>query len=204
MDSIEVEAEEFETEPIAREKIEFDGGIFTIPNFLSLMRIPLAFLFLHDSIWLRCFAIIFAMISDGLDGYLARRYQMGSRFGTVLDPLTDKFFVIFLLTVLIGEGRLSYGAVAAMLCRDFSVLIFGGYLFMTGKLAAYRFRSIWSGKITTCLQFIVLLGVTLQYTIPGFIYFCFIVFGFMAWVELNLTQVSIVITAARSFGRRRH
>lgn len=158
--------------------------MLTIPNVLSLLRIPLALLFLKQSILFRSVAIIIAMLTDCLDGYLARRYNISSKIGTVLDPITDKFFVMFVLGIYIAEDRLSLWDAAAFICRDFSVILFGIYLAFTGKLANYRFRAIWCGKITTTLQFLVLLGLTFQYNIPGYLYNSFILLGLMALIEL--------------------
>ena len=58
----------------------------TIPNLISLLRIPLAILFLKGGVLVRAVAIILAMLSDGLDGYYARRYSQCSKIGTLLDP----------------------------------------------------------------------------------------------------------------------
>lgn len=160
----------------------------TLPNILSFLRFPLAFLFLQENILLRVSAIIGAMITDYLDGYLARRNRRISRLGTILDPLSDKFFVAFALVVLVMEFRLTGAEAVALMCRDCSVMLFGIYLLMTGKLGAYRFRSIWCGKISTTMQFIVLLGLTVQITFPIYVYMSFIVVGLMALVELYWTK----------------
>ena len=73
---------------------------FNLSNFLSILRIPLAFALVTDFSLYRALAIGLAMITDGLDGYLARRYRMTSQVGAFLDPLTDKFFVFFAIMIL--------------------------------------------------------------------------------------------------------
>jgi CDP-diacylglycerol--glycerol-3-phosphate 3-phosphatidyltransferase len=133
-------------------------NMFNLPNFLSLLRLPLAFIFLQQDTSFRALAVILALITDGLDGFIARRYGMVNRIGTLLDPLTDKFFVIFVLIVFIGENRLSPLQACCLISRDFSVLFYGLYLTFTNKLEKARFRAIWSGKITTVLQLIVILS----------------------------------------------
>lgn len=160
-----------------------------LPNLLSMMRLPLAFLFLQDNVSYRCLAIFLALITDALDGFLARRYSLSSQVGALLDPLMDKFFVFFLLAVLMQENRLTIWEAAAMACRDFSVMLFGGYLVFKGTLANYQFRSIWCGKLMTFLQFGVLLGLTCQIPIPGYVYGCFIAIGSLALVELYLSEI---------------
>jgi phosphatidylglycerophosphate synthase len=152
------------------------------------MRIPLALLFLKQNIWYRSTAIILAMFTDGLDGYIARRFGSISRFGTLLDPLMDRFFVNFIIITFIMENRLTFFDASALICRDFSVILFGLYLVLTGKLSKFRFRAIWCGKVTTTLQFLVLLAMTFQLPVPSYIYGIFIVLGFLALIELYLSK----------------
>lgn len=157
-----------------------------LSNILTLTRVPLALVFLIPSATLRCLAIILAMATDALDGYFARRFNATSPIGTILDPLMDKFFVFFALTVFILENSLLPWQMAALLCRDFSIILFGLYLYTTGRWAQYQFRAIWCGKVTTALQFVVMLGLSLNYAIPSFVYTLFIALGFFALVELYL------------------
>jgi phosphatidylglycerophosphate synthase len=164
--------------------------MLTIPNILSFIRIPLALLFLQANPYVRAAAILLAMLSDGLDGFLARRYKISSRFGTVLDPVTDKFFGIFVLCVFILEKQLSFPEAAAILSRDFSILLFGCYLLLTQSLQSYRFRALWCGKITTFLQFIVFLALTFHFTIPPYVFILFTVLGAFAFIELIIGRRS--------------
>lgn len=158
--------------------------MFTIPNFLSLLRIPLAMAFFQHNPLYRAIAIILALASDGLDGYLARRYNQSSKLGTLLDPLMDKFFVFFALGVLLEERRLEMWQAATMLCRDFSVILFGFYLAIRGKLASYQFSAIWCGKVTTVMQLLVLFGLTFTIPFPSIVFLSFAVLGLLALVEL--------------------
>jgi phosphatidylglycerophosphate synthase len=130
------------------------------------------------------------MITDGLDGFLARRYDMKSKVGVFLDPVMDKFFVIFIVVTFINEGSLGIYEALALICRDFSVVIFGIYLSFAGKLTSYRFRSIWCGKATTFLQFFALLGLTFGLAIPSFFYTVFIILGLLALAELYIPLTS--------------
>lgn len=158
--------------------------MLTLPNFITILRFPLALAFLQENPFYRALAIVLAMLSDGLDGYIARRYGKISRFGTLLDPLADKTFVIIALGTLLLEKRILPWEAVTMLCRDLSIVIFGTYLALKGALAKYQFRAIWCGKLMTALQFIVLLGLVLHFTFPPAIYVLFIIIGFSALIEL--------------------
>lgn len=158
--------------------------VFTPSNFLSFLRIPLAFVLMMDNTYYRFLAIALAMMTDGLDGYIARRYRMTSQVGVFLDPLTDKFFVLFAIAVFMHEGYLQLGEAIALVSRDVAVLLFGFYLKFKGTWTRFNVQSIWCGKITTFFQFLVLLTFTFHYHIPGYAFISFIVLGVMALCEL--------------------
>ena len=90
--------------------------IWTIPNILTMARLfilPLiiACFFLEADIgplatW-TCFALyVVASLTDFLDGWLARKLNQISAFGTFLDPISDKIFVGTLLVLLVAFDRL--------------------------------------------------------------------------------------------------
>jgi len=161
-----------------------------LPNCLSLLRFPLALAFLQGNPLIRALAILLALVSDGLDGYIARRTRQISRIGTVLDPLADKFFVLFALYTFISEGRLSWPDAALFISRDFSVVIYGLYLAMRRRLVDYKFRAIWCGKITTVLQMSILLSLSAGLPVPDPVYTLFAVLGIAALIELYFTDRS--------------
>ena len=71
-------------------------------NFLTILRILLGvviflMLTMSDSYWLALIIFFIAGITDYFDGYFARKYQVVSTFGEILDPIADKILVIFLL-----------------------------------------------------------------------------------------------------------
>lgn len=159
-----------------------------LPNCLSLLRFPLALVFLQSNPLFRAGAIVLAMITDGLDGYLARKRNQVSRLGTMLDPLADKFFVIFALYTFISEGHLSWLDAALFISRDFSVVLYGLYLALRGRLLNYKFRAIWCGKISTVLQMSILLSLSAGFPVPDLVYTLFAVLGIAALVELYFTD----------------
>lgn len=162
--------------------------MFTLPNFLSLLRMPLALLFFQENPFYRCLAIILAMITDGLDGYLARRFHQTSRIGTWLDPITDKLFVLAALFVLLQEQRLFLWQAVALMSRDVAIMGFAMYLTIRGRLTEYHVRAIWWGKITTALQFVILLWLVLYNALPDYYYLPFIAFGLLAFRELYISR----------------
>lgn len=158
--------------------------MFSLSNSLSLLRAPLALLFLYQSVPIRLTAIVLAMFTDYIDGFLARKRRSATQFGAILDPAMDKLFVFIALSVLFSENQLSLWHIIAMISRDFALCLFGIYLTVTGNWQHYQFKSIRWGKITTALQFFVLGALSMHIPLPSFLYVIFIVFGFLALIEL--------------------
>lgn len=158
--------------------------MITVSNSLSFLRAPLAFLFLQANPFIRLSAILLAMITDCIDGYLARRTQSASRFGAILDPTMDKFFVYFSLSILFLDGHVSLWQAAAMLARDGFLCLYGLLMFLMGRWKLVVFRAIRWGKVTTALQFAVLSGLTFQIIFPWQVYAAFLAAGALAFGEL--------------------
>lgn len=158
--------------------------MWNLSNSLSLLRAPLALLFLIDNEMLRLMAILLAMLTDSIDGFLARRYHQTTRIGAILDPAMDKLFVFFALAIFLGEQRLELWQACVMLSRDIALCLFGVYLGTTGLWQSFEFRAIRWGKVSTALQFVVLIGLTFGVVFPWYAYTLFILFGCLAFYEL--------------------
>jgi len=83
----------------------------TIPNYISIFRImivPVFVIALLDfsesgaeiSWWMAVIVFSVASISDGMDGYIARRFKQRSELGTFLDPMADKLLLVSGLVIL--------------------------------------------------------------------------------------------------------
>lgn len=154
------------------------------PNSLSFLRAPLALLFILENTTLRILVVLLAILTDCIDGYLARRYRYTSRFGAVLDPMMDKFFIYVALSALIYNNQIEIWQASLMLTRDCFLFIFMLYLGITKSWKRFQFRSIRWGKITTGSQFCLLIVIVLNQPIPNFFYFFFVLFGLLAFIEL--------------------
>ena len=125
-----------------------------IPNIISLLRLllvmPVVFLLLeHLYGWaLVLFAI--AGISDGLDGYLAKRFGWRSRLGGILDPLADKVLLVACFLVLGTLSLIPVWLVVAAVSRD--LLITGGALLYNYRVEELEAAPIVASKVNTVLQ----------------------------------------------------
>ena len=161
--------------------------MFTLSNVLSLVRGPLAFLFLINRMDVRAGVILAAILTDCIDGYLARRYKHTTKFGAILDPVMDKFFVFFVLSILFFEKTLHSWEVVAMLSRDMVLFIFSLYLLIRGEWKTYNYRSLVWGKVTTSLQFIVLFFLAFNIRFPVLLFALFFALGICVFIEVFFT-----------------
>ncbi len=154
------------------------------PNLLSLLRFPLAFVFLSDSpIW-RSIALAIALLSDFLDGFLARKWHQVTRLGRIIDPLADRFFVFFAGAIFLIHGSLSAWHLLAFASRE--VLLCGLWVLLKlrGQWDAYRCNAATWGKITTVAQMIVLGALVWHIQIPEWVWAIFVALGVLTFIEL--------------------
>ena len=128
-----------------------------IANQLTIVRvvaIPLYLLVLYvNKDWSNITAtiiFIFAGVSDFLDGYIARKYNMVTDLGKILDPIADKILVAAALIALIDLDRLYWWIAVLMLARDFSMEALRNLAASKGVIIA---AGIW-GKLKTTFQMV--------------------------------------------------
>lgn len=126
------------------------------PSAISLLRVPLAVLFLAlEDYRARAAVLAAAAVSDFADGWLARRLGQTTRFGEILDPLTDKAFLVTALVGFALGGQLETWGLLVLLARD----IFTVAAFLTVLLLRLpvRFRARLGGKVVTGIQIVAVL-----------------------------------------------
>lgn len=142
--------------PDAAHEDHHGAGFLTVGNILSLLRIPLGFLFLviHDPRWVAAIVVVGAA-TDLLDGLVARLTHTESEIGALLDPFCDRIFVFLALISFLPTGRIDWAGFLILMLRD----IFTGGVFLVGRLAGKEmpFHSRMGGKVTTALQVAALL-----------------------------------------------
>ncbi len=119
--------------------------------------------------WLRLGAILVflaASVSDGFDGYIARRYNQRTKLGAILDPIADKGLLLAgLLTLTFSNWGYHFPLwfPVLVIARDV-VIVAGGFglHYLNGDV---QVRPRWSGKIATVFQMIAIGWVMLQLTI---------------------------------------
>ncbi|SFO49885.1 MULTISPECIES: CDP-alcohol phosphatidyltransferase family protein [Actinomadura] len=100
--------------------------IFTVPNILSLARLVgvpfFLWLVLVEADWWALGLLVFAGLSDWLDGKLARALDQTSRLGTVLDPAADRLYILATLVGLTIRDIIPVWLVAVLVAREVAIL----------------------------------------------------------------------------------
>lgn len=110
--------------------------LFTIPNYITILRILLIpfylYFFTQGNIILA--AVLFAIsgLTDFLDGYIARKYNLSSKLGKLLDPLADKLTIVSILLVLIYLGLIPRIISYIILARELFILLSGTITYFFG------------------------------------------------------------------------
>jgi cardiolipin synthase len=139
------------------------SNIATFPNLLTFLRMALipvfATLLFYGKSDLALLVFVIAGISDGIDGFVARRYNQQSELGTILDPIADKLLMTTAFIVLSMKGFLvtevkhlpvPFWVTAAVIGRDVLIVVVAGAInIMTGFKG---FKPSWLGKASTLVQ----------------------------------------------------
>ena len=142
-------------------------ALYNVPNAISMSRVVMAVLFLWATWDERVVLIVLAGVTDFLDGWIARRQKVVSRWGALIDPLSDRMFVFTAICVYLFLGVIETWQYFAFLLRDIMTAV--GFVVAKAmpSLRVVDFRARWSGKVVTVLQIIVLLVVPLRYFGPA-------------------------------------
>lgn len=138
------------------------GIVRYIPNALSTGRIILAsiFPFSPENWWF--WLVLGSGLSDFLDGWVARRWQVQSWQGGLLDAIADKLFILCVLISFVSVGKFSGWWVPALLSRDLLVAFAALYAVSIQSWESFKkMDARWSGKLATFGQFFLFLVVLL-------------------------------------------
>jgi phosphatidylglycerophosphate synthase len=133
------------------------GSLWSLPNVLSLSRLFLAVAFAAVQVReMRLALILVAALTDFLDGWIARRSNTTSKWGELIDPITDRAFVFTALSVLLFERAISTLHYFVVLSRDLATAIAFVLARSTALLRPVAFRARAAGKVVTALQLVTL------------------------------------------------
>lgn len=131
-------------------------GPWTLPNFITLLRLAALPFFLFaiaaGRLGIALLIFVVAGISDGIDGFLARRFDMRSALGAYLDPIADKLLMmssyLFLAVPSFPAAvKVPVWLAVLVISRDLLLLTVSLLLILTSSVR--QFSPTWLGKVTT-------------------------------------------------------
>lgn len=163
-----------------------DRAVRTLPNLISLSRLGLAIAFVSARGTGPRVAIVgVAAATDFLDGWLARRANWASHWGALIDPISDRVFMLTALGVLLFRGEITTVQYFVLISRDLMTAI--GFLVAKSvdMLRPVEFRARWSGKIVTVMQLFTLFVALVA---PAALAWCIPIVGILsAWSIADYT-----------------
>lgn len=164
-----------------------------LPNTITIVRILLAPLFLWMLLadagadgglrWTAAVLFIVAIATDGIDGYLARKYEIVTDLGKLLDPIADKVLTGFAFIGLSILLELPWWITIVVLVREIGITVYRLVVVSNHVLAA-----AWMGKLKTVAQAVALsLALLPLWTVVG---------DWIFWVNVVTMTIAVVLTIA--------
>ena len=146
-------------------KFKFElGDLIKIPNILCYLRILMVPLFLHiyftadeqNDFYIATFVVMASGLTDFLDGQLARRLNMVTDLGRIIDPLADKLMQLAMLAALTVRVKYMYLLVIFLVVKKLLTSILG---FFVMRYAKRRLNGAkWYGKVCTAVLYVIMLA----------------------------------------------
>ena len=140
----------------------FHNLLASVPNLITVARllaVPLmVWLILTEELGWAFWLFVAAGISDGVDGYIAKRFKVESVVGSYLDPIADKVMLVCVYVTLGIQDHIDLWLVILIVFRD--ALIVGGALLSQLLERPVRMKPLFISKVNTVAQ-IVLAAVVL-------------------------------------------
>lgn len=129
-----------------------------IPNYLTILRlilVPIIFgLILYDHYTLAIVFYIIASITDVLDGFIARKFNLISDFGKLMDPLADKVTQIGTILALILKRIIPFWILIIISGKELIMIVASIFLY---KKRQFTVQSLWYGKLATVILFVAII-----------------------------------------------
>ncbi|MGI6199229.1 MAG: CDP-alcohol phosphatidyltransferase family protein [Christensenellales bacterium] len=129
--------------------------IFNIPNLLGYLRLLLlpviCWQYLQGSHWVAMGLIALSGITDFLDGYIARRFQMVTQWGKALDPIADKVTQVVLALMLMMRVAPARALFAILLIKESAMGVANLLLMPSGNRLD---GAMWFGKVSTAALYV--------------------------------------------------
>ena len=128
----------------------------SIPNLITLGRILMVpvvvWAIIYGELWLAFLLFLAAGVSDAVDGYLAKRFNMASELGAYLDPLADKTLIVSIYVTLGIAGKIPLWLVILVVSRD--IMIVGAIMLSWLLGSPLKVKPLLVSKLNTVAQIV--------------------------------------------------
>ena len=175
--------------PVSSFRQKYLTNIWNVPNVLTMLRLALipVFVLLHamnlEKLALLTFCV--ASFTDWLDGHIARKYNLITDFGKLMDPLADKLMVCTALIMQGISGYFPWVAIVIVIIKE-AVMIYGSSYMLAKDIVVYAHS--W-GKLAQC-SFI--LALVLSFWHPEFTAMNFPIDRVCLWISVVLAVIALV------------
>ncbi len=157
-----------------------------ITLFRILLTFPTAYLLYHDQRTTAFILMLVGILSDWLDGNVARKNKEESKVGALLDPLADKIFVLSLFAVLLYKNEVSLPAYILLLLRELLI----SFLRSLAVEKGYTMKASYLGKAKAFFEFLALLMITLQVSFGHTILWLAVLFAYASAYDYVIKYLS--------------
>ena len=169
-------------------------NIWNVPNALTMIRallIPVYWvLFIHDHKYWALAVFIIASLTDIADGYIARKYNLVTDFGKLMDPLADKLMVLSVMLSLAIRNMAPRAALAIYLGKE-ALMVAGGAVMLKKGVVVY------ANKVGKAAQALIVSGLVLCFFGDWLTeHLGFPLHTYVVWCAAALTLVALCVYAA--------
>jgi CDP-diacylglycerol--glycerol-3-phosphate 3-phosphatidyltransferase len=193
-----------EVDPVANDpvaKYRAKDDLFTPSNLISIMRVmfvmPAIFCIMAQLYFLVAAIFIAAVITDLLDGIIARRTDSVTELGKIVDPLADKIFIGLVVITMAFYDLIPIWFIAIILGRDL-VILTGGW--WARKKLGVVLPSNYPGKIAVITIALTLFLIVIRAGISGDTSVLLQVIVFLEWLSVALMALSLWVYGRRLMG----
>ncbi|WP_022670103.1 CDP-diacylglycerol--glycerol-3-phosphate 3-phosphatidyltransferase [Hippea alviniae] len=143
------------------------NSVLTLPNIITIFRIflvlPVVLSLIDEKFKIATVLFIVAVLSDMLDGFIARNFNKTTKLGAILDPLADKLLLNYTFIVLTVKGFIPQLLLGVVLLKDL-ILISGSVVEVLSakQIDQIRIKASLSGKTATFFQVLVVFLIFLK------------------------------------------
>ncbi len=171
--------------------------LLNVPNALTILRLILVpvvcFLISKDRMMQALALFVLASVTDLVDGYIARKHNLITDLGKLLDPLADKLMVIAVMVSLTLKGITPVAAIAVLILKELLMML-GGLLLYTKKDFVVYSKPI--GKIA---QFVTVAALILSFFHERFAAWGYPIHLWLLWTGVVLAIIALYYYAKHNF-----